>query len=350
MFWINFLKMESVLSERIVLSKILAGSKLFGTDRPESDTDYMGVFVPSRSELLRLENPPNEWTLGSKVSGERRNTKEDTDFTLYSVRRFLDEVCSGQSQKLELLFAPKDKWVESHPGWDLLVGHRQSFLSKRSVAPFLGFALKQAYKATIKGAHLTLIRELLFASMKVLPSMKGPLRNHLSFSNHDADGNPAPGSAYFLSIELPFHKNDQGFCMIRVGGREYDIGKPTTEFLKSLRHLEMRYGDRVNAVADSSKGFDYKSVLHCMRQLAEAEELLTTGFITLPRPPKEIEFLMSIRAEQWPLVSPDEFLSDVKARIAHIENEVMPKSVLPKLPDRALASEICVRLNEYSLK
>ena len=329
------------------LCKIVGGSKLFGTDRPESDNDYLGIFVPTAQELLGLENPPTEWSLGTKVSGEQRNTNEDTDYTLFSLRQFITEAAAGQSQKLEMLFAPRDKWIESSEAWELLVENRGLFLSTRGVAPFLGFAIKQAYKATVKGAHLSLIRSVLTAAEQDGQRRKGPLRNHLRFSDYDELGNPAPGTCMFYGKTMDFLKNDQGYPMVRIGGREYDIGKPTAEFLKSLEHLEGRYGSRVEAAAD--KGYDYKSVMHCMRQLFEAEEFLTTGVISLPRPEKERAFLMTIRGEQWPNMSPDDFLKYVMKEKDRIEQEVMPKSQLPQRPNRGELSKICAYIHSLNL-
>ena len=326
-------------TERVKLCKIVGGSKLFGTDTPQSDNDFIGIFIPSKQELLGLENPPSEWSLSSKVSGQQRNTKDDTDYTLFSVRQFIEEAAAGQSQKLEMLFAPRDKWLETSPAWELLVENRHLFLSRRGVAPFLGFAIKQAYKATVKGSHLTLIRKTIKAAKEDRARVKGPLRNHLTFSHVDEDGNPKPGSCNYYGVVLDFIRNDQNFPMVKVGGREYDIGKPAVEFIKSLEHLEGRYGTRVDAAA--SKGYDHKSVLHCMRQLFEAEEFLKTGHITLPRPKEEIEFLMTIRAEQWPTMHPDDFLKHVLKEKDRIEQEVMPKSQLPEKPNRGELSKIC---------
>ena len=48
------LNVEAVTSPELLLFKAVTGSRAYGTDTPESDTDYRGVFVMPRENFFGL--------------------------------------------------------------------------------------------------------------------------------------------------------------------------------------------------------------------------------------------------------------------------------------------------------
>lgn len=58
------------------------GGKLYGISTFESDTDVIGLMVPSKKSLL-LQNTPKNLKFGTKSSGNpRRNRKDDLDMII----------------------------------------------------------------------------------------------------------------------------------------------------------------------------------------------------------------------------------------------------------------------------
>lgn len=325
------------MKERVILFECLAGSRLYGTSRPESDMDYQGVFMPSDAEFLGLQNPATEWNLSTKKSEGARNQKGDVDRKLFSVRRFLHLAGEGQPGALEMLFAPSDCTSTTSEQWRTILKNRDMFLSRKSVAPFVGFALSQAHKATLKGDSLRLIRKIIEWGDNLIPGAEQQALKH----NVTID----EGRAWCSNDwSLPIKTNAEGFTTVEVGGRNYDVGLKTKTFINNLKELEGRYGSRSQAAAEDK--YDFKSLHHAYRLLGEAKELLFTGKITLPRPPEEREFLMAIKNKQLPT---DDVFADLTARIDELRQVIEPSSPLPEEPDWSRIMALAIHLHRELL-
>ena len=62
------------------------GSKLYGTDNPNSDTDYKGIFVPNEKDIL-LKRDIEHYNFNSNDE-KTRNSKNDIDLQLFSIYKF----------------------------------------------------------------------------------------------------------------------------------------------------------------------------------------------------------------------------------------------------------------------
>lgn len=307
--------------ERRIIYKCLVGSKLFGTDRPESDTDYAGVFLPSLEDLCSLNRCPEEWSDSEKVSEGERNTKEDTDCKYFSVQKFFRLLAEGQPGQLEMLFAPNDKIVERSMEWSRIFTNRDLFLSQQGVRPFIGFATAQAHKATIKGENLNKLRAI---------------RDYMQEANRLGISFNIPMSEWYdnsqqLRLNVEHVVNDHGFPVYRVAGRQWDVNLKAKTFLENVINLIDRYGARSDAAAE--KGYDFKALSHAIRLLGEAYEFLTRGVITFPRPDAGV--LKMIRDGK--LKDLDYFEEINKA----IEELKLLKSSLPEKPDMKAINELC---------
>ena len=88
-----------------ILVKAIAGSKLYGTDLPTSDSDYKIVFLPSINEIIRLNVAQAKFT---STGGNAKNTNKDVDVECFELRRYLQMVERGDTVALDLLFTPDD--------------------------------------------------------------------------------------------------------------------------------------------------------------------------------------------------------------------------------------------------
>ena len=98
-----------------IIVKAVAGSHLFGTNTPTSDTDYKGVYMPSKEDIL-LGRAKSSLNLSTNQTNEK-NSSEDEDVEFYSLQKFMKMLDEGQTVALELLWTPDDMIIEESSLW-----------------------------------------------------------------------------------------------------------------------------------------------------------------------------------------------------------------------------------------
>ena len=134
-----------------ILVKAIAGSHLFGTDTPSSDTDYKGVYLPSAEDIL-LQKVKKTISIKTNTSG-KKNTSEDVDIEYYSLHKYMQMLFEGQTVALELLWTPEDMILEKDPLWDYITSHRDELIHSK-VTAFVGYCKTQADKYGVKGSRM----------------------------------------------------------------------------------------------------------------------------------------------------------------------------------------------------
>jgi len=318
--------------EREIIFETKVGSHLYGTNRPESDDDYMGIFLPSTKDVLGLENPPTEWSANQKLSAGDRNTAGDTDRKYYSLRQFFCLLAEGQSGQLEMLFSPRNLWEYPRRGmrcpWSTIILNREMFVSKGSIMPFIGFAKAQAYKATVKGDNLNILRDMILF-----------LKSH---NKYDTLGDALKDGAIKAlmydntrgSVPLVYTTSEGGIKSLEIAGREYEFTQQIRYVLQKLERIEKKYGTRSEAAAEL--GYDFKSLMHAYRLLFEAKMLLTEGELRFPLPPETVTFLKKIRAGEYEA----DYFAEIEDRLTELR-ELKEKSPLPYSVDHAKINELC---------
>lgn len=119
--------------ERKNVFKALVGSRAYGTNVEGSDYDYKGVYVATEREVLT-----------GTAQDQYSNSKDET---YYEVRRFLELLATGNPTMIELLFTPEDCIVEKDPIYDVILKHRDKFLTTKLANSFAGYAFAQIVKA-----------------------------------------------------------------------------------------------------------------------------------------------------------------------------------------------------------
>ena len=93
--------------------KILFGSHLYGTNTPDSDRDYKGVFLPTRREVLLGEIPKNiTESTGNRYS---KNGAGDVDTEMFSLHQFIKLAIDGQTVAFDMLHAPSEFILSGSP-------------------------------------------------------------------------------------------------------------------------------------------------------------------------------------------------------------------------------------------
>lgn len=268
--------------------KSIYGSHLYGSNVSTSDTDIKGVYLPSADEIL-LSEIPATFTENSNQTNQK-NTSEDTDFQLFSLKKFVHDMLGGQTYALELLFSPKESWVEEpDPVWLELVANRDKIVSK-NITAMVGYARSQAFKYGEKGKRLSVYQDV----VDTLKAAEGA-----GFLVEDLLEAYASNLNYLINLVhsdfISVHKKENdasGVLYLDVNGVMVPVGA-TTEYALEVYELRLKeYGSRAKKAKDD-KGQDLKALYHAVRIAYQAEELLRTGFITFPRP--EAPLLLEIR-------------------------------------------------------
>src|SRR5215471_6839553 len=123
----------------------VGGSELHGAKVGQTDdTDIYGAYIEEPSEALGLDS--REHFVWSTAGNERRNTADDVDVTLYSLRKWAGMAAKGNATALHFLFAEPE---EIKPDtWKQIKAKTALFLSRNSAKQFVGFADAQFKRLT----------------------------------------------------------------------------------------------------------------------------------------------------------------------------------------------------------
>lgn len=124
---INYLK-----ENNLILFEVISGSKSFGLDTPNSDTDIKGVFYL-----------PKEYFYGLNYIPQISN--ETNDIVYYELGRFVELLLKNNPNMLEFLASPDDCILYKHPVMDFF--SVEEFLSKLCKETIVGYAQTQIKKA-----------------------------------------------------------------------------------------------------------------------------------------------------------------------------------------------------------
>lgn len=312
--------------QRKIIFETKVGSHLYGTNRPDSDDDFLGVFMSSTEDILSLQNPPSEWTMDVKLSSGEKNTKGDVDRKYFSLQKFLKLAAQGQSGPLEMLFSPENLWSTSSPEWKWILQHRNLFVSKNSITPIIGFATAQAHKATLKADNLNYIRLIITKIKDRVFLNNNPIIDSLIRK---------VGEGWEL-LEEPIETwtDQKGMFHIRIAGRSWPVTANVKLMYRHLIELEGKYGSRSEAAAQ--EGYDYKSLMHAYRLIFEAKEMLTTGSISLPRPPDEVAFLKNVRGGLYKA----DYFEEIETMLTELR-QIKEASSLPETVNMGKIETLC---------
>ena len=131
------------IAENGLIFKCYAGSRLFGLETENSDTDIFGVCVEPLSHVIGL-NSFEQYHFQSHPDGTRAS-KDDVEGTIYSLRKFVRLAMQGNPTIILPLFAPNNMVLREDFVWTWLRDNRDFLLSKNVGARFLGYSRSQSH-------------------------------------------------------------------------------------------------------------------------------------------------------------------------------------------------------------
>ena len=116
-----------------ILFECIVGSQAYATNVETSDIDKKFIYIL-----------PQDYILGTGYVEQLNVTK---DYIGWEIRRFLELMGSNNPTVLELLNSPEDCIVSKHPLFDLILEHKDEFITKICKDSFGGYARQQIKKA-----------------------------------------------------------------------------------------------------------------------------------------------------------------------------------------------------------
>ena len=296
-----------------IIVKTKFGSHLYGTNTENSDTDYKGIFLPTKEQIF-LGNIPKSYTENTSNDNISKNTKDDIDLELYSLHYFIKLALEGQTVAIDMLHAPNNMIEERSVIWDSIVSNREKFYTKNLKA-FIGYARRQASKYGIKGSRLNAANGIVKYLKRFKDSAKlevawGGLLNYVGDHCHFYDDNP------------------NGIKQFMACGKILQETQKVGYTIEILEKFISEYGKRAELAA-KNEGIDWKAVSHALRAAYQVKEILTKKMITFPL--RQAEFLKEVKNGTFDYIS---FVAPVLEKIMDEVELLSEKSDLPMKPDK----------------
>lgn len=347
--------LEEARAPQHCLLEAIAGSRAYGTDTPESDTDIKGVFVQPASSFFGLHRV-------------EQLSNETNDIVFYEIGRFVELLLKCNPGALELLCSPTACVQHQHELMALL--KPEMFLSRECFDTFASYALGQIKKA--RGLNKKIVNPMSEKRPEVVDFchvLQGqgavPLTQWLEERGwrqeqcglvaiphmrdvyglyHDATG--ALGYSGVLShadsTEVSFSRVPKGEQPVAWMSFNKDgfkkCGKDWREYWS---WVEERNEARYATTVAHGKNYDSKNLMHTFRLLDQAEEIATQGTLTVRT--RQRDFLMQIRRGEFEY---DDLLTMAEIRLESIK-AAFENCHLPEKPDRTAAEQALFSVRQH---
>lgn len=305
--------------ERRILCRFRVGSHLYGLNRPESDEDYMGVFMPTAQDLLGL-HPVNEVDNSTKSSSKnQRNTSDDIDDKMYSLPKFLHLALQNNPNIVEIFFATKENTLTMSPEFQSLIDNVDKIISQKVFHTFTGYAFSQKKKLTVKSERYGSLVESVH-----------DMENKFSVEElNDTKRAITEEESSYLNKTLKYYKGRDG------NTESFHKGMPLKTIYEKLVYERDNYGWRVKTDTFDTLGYDVKFGYHLVRILAEGYELLKNGILSYPISGSVRDDILRVRNGEVELKE----LLEMYDRYDKLCKEAYDTTSLPKKPDMKWADK-----------
>ena len=311
------------------------GSKLFGTDNENSDTDYKGVFIPSQRDVL-LKRDIEHYNY--ETNTQSKNDKEDIDLQLFSIYKWFKLLKKGEVGALDLLFSlftPETQLFQDEYFTSLMKENYNRFYN-RNLHSFVGYCVGQSRLYNIKGERFNELH-LFVAYFQTIDTAKYPLKLEEIFEEIE-NIFESRIFKYIKFIQGAISRGNQAYkegIYVEVLGKRFSGKVTVAYFAEHIEAMELQFGNRARS---ASQGVDYKALSHAVRVIDEVEELLDDNFITFPL--KNSVYITSIKEGKERLEEVMHYI-DIKLDVVQ---EKFEKSALPQKSDEAFIDEVLLSL------
>ena len=346
------------LKNNDIIFRALVGSHAYGTNVEGSDMDYKGIYIQSPEDVLE--------------HGYQEQITINKDEVYFEIRRFIELCCSGNPTMLELLFIPENCIIYKDDIFDLILEHKNIFLSKSCRYSFGGYAYSQISKANGLDKKMNWEKERV--------AKKDILDFCYVVDNHSFNSYPIKGwldnqqikqeeiglskiehfkGAYnmFLACnEIKYRgivknietSNDINVSDIpknqkRIGILYFNLdehGRYCKDYKSYQEWLKNRNVQRYVDSSEHGQMIDGKNLLHCVRLLETAIEIAKYHTLNVLR--LNAEYLISIRKGKLNL---EEILKQCNEKMIILDVEFL-NSTLPDKVDRSFAMKLITKIRK----
>jgi len=309
------------------------GSKLYGTDNPTSDTDYKGIFIPSRESIL-LKRDIEHYNFNSNDTNTR-NSKDDIDLQLFSIYKWFSLLKKGETGAIDILFSlfREDTQVYNDRDFTQKVMQNYKKFYNRNLHSFLGYCVGQSKLYNVRGERFNELH-IFVEYFNKLAQKRGNEKLESMFPRIE-EMFEKKRYKYIKFTTAPTSRGSgeaKDGVYIEVLGKRF-LGTVSVEyFSKRITEMEEQFGNRARA---SAKGVDFKALSHAVRVIDEVEELIDSDFITFPL--KNRNYILSIKEGKESLEDVMDYI-DQKLTIVRekLENSSLPEKSDEEFIDRFL--------------
>ncbi|MEM1324668.1 MAG: nucleotidyltransferase domain-containing protein [Bacteroidota bacterium] len=350
---------EQLRQGEILLMECVSGSKAYGLDTPQSDTDIKGVFLLPKPDFYALDYIP-------QVSDA------NNDQVYYELGRFMELLAVNNPNILELLNTPPQFVRYRSPTLEQI--DTRKILSKKCKDTFGKFALSQIKKA--KGLNKKIVNPMPKERKTPLDfcyvnhqSGAMPLRRFLAQNNWEQSDCGLTNIPHMKNIYGLYHAKNSTYVGIIKNKKSNDVllssipkGESQAALLyfnkygystycKDYREywawVEKRNEARYATTISDGRNYDAKNMMHTFRLLGMAIEIAREQQINVYRS-KDRSFLLQVKSGVF---SYEELLTIARQQQFILES-AFEKSDLPELPDVAYIKRLAyeIRAHFYSEK
>lgn len=342
-----------------IIFEVISGSRAYGLQHPDSDTDIKGIYVLLEDEFYGFEYV-------DQVSDETNDT------VYYEIKKFLTLLSKSNPTMLEMINTPKESIIyksDIFPEIDM-----NKVLSKDCYNTFARYAYSQVKKA--RGLNKKIINPMDKKRKSILDFctavVDGKTIDLLNWANDkeirlESCGLTSMNHCFNLfalywqgndnrkqfrgivkkdkSTQLVTSSVPQGLTpLIYVSFNLDGFKKYCKDYKEYWKWVEKRNEKRFSITMKHGKKYDAKNMMHTFRLLAIAQEIVADGKINVLR--EDRDYLLSIKSGKFEY---DDLLKNAEDKINNLE-QTYAKSNLPKSPDNNYLLEllISIRKNYYN--
>ncbi|MBZ4043941.1 nucleotidyltransferase domain-containing protein [Flavobacterium hibisci] len=349
---------QNLKYQNLILFEVISGSKSFGLNTPTSDTDIKGVYYLPKEKFFGLDYIP-------------QISNETNDEVYYEIGRFIELLLKNNPNILEILASPDDCILYKHPLIEQL--KMEDFLSKLCKDSFAGYAVTQIKKA--RGLNKKIVNPLpkekkslldfcyVLEGYKTVSALEFLQQNDLKQEQIGLVDLPNSKGMFAMFYDhektlgykgIIQKENSNEVSLSSIPKNEKLIGylscnkdgysKYCKEYTEYWNWIEKRNEDRYNTNQQHGKNYDSKNMMHTIRLLQTAEQILSTGKLNIRVSNREELLDIKARNREY-----DDLLEMANNLIASIEKHYQT-STLPEKPDEAKAIQTLIQIREELYK
>jgi predicted nucleotidyltransferase len=300
-------KLPAFVKDDLIFMTV-AGSRMYGTNTPDSDIDLRGVCVPPKNVLMGF------------ARNFEQQTYENEDTVVFSLMKFVKLCADNNPNIIELLFAPEDCIRTITPTWERLLERRDEFISAKCYHSFSGYAHQQL--ARLKG-HRAWLRD---------PPDHQPTRQEFGLTQ-SGQGVREISKGVDVSEIAP-----EALVVIEKEKRYKAAMRRWKDYQRWIKER-----NPARAKLEAAHGYDTKHALHLVRLLRMGHEILTTGKVIVRRP--DAEELLAIRNGCYTYDELMEVVEPLRIKMDKINTD--KSYVVPFGPPKVELSDFAVELHEF---